>query len=38
MFEIGPSEGDVGKFDVSAKFMGVNMEKVSVVFQVSSAC
>nr|XP_039271363.1 ras GTPase-activating-like protein IQGAP1 isoform X2 [Styela clava] len=33
MFEIGPSEGDLGKFDVSAKFMGVNMEKVSVVFQ-----
>ena len=25
---------DVGRFDVSAKFMGVSMEKVELVFQV----
>ena len=26
---------DVGVFDVSAKFLGVSMEKVELVFQVS---
>jgi len=34
MFEIGQAEDDVGKFEVSAKFLGVNMEKVTIVLQV----
>lgn len=34
MFEI-KSGDDVGSFAVSAKFMGVAMEKVELVFQVS---
>nr|CAB3256707.1 IQ motif containing GTPase activating protein homolog [Phallusia mammillata] len=33
MFEIAQTEEDVGRFDVSAKFLGVNMEKVNLVFQ-----
>ena len=35
MFEI-KSADEVGVFEVSAKFMGVAMEKVELVFQVSS--
>jgi hypothetical protein len=35
MFEI-KSGDDVGSFAVSAKFMGVAMEKVELVFQVSN--
>ena len=33
MFEIAPSE-EVGDFEVKAKFMGVEMEKVQLHFQV----
>uniref|UniRef100_H2Z716 Ras GTPase-activating-like protein IQGAP1 n=1 Tax=Ciona savignyi TaxID=51511 RepID=H2Z716_CIOSA len=33
MFEIGQTEDDVGRFEVSAKLLGVNMEKVTLVFQ-----
>nr|XP_018671818.1 IQ motif containing GTPase activating protein homologue isoform X1 [Ciona intestinalis] len=33
MFEIGQTEEDVGKFEVSAKLLGVSMEKVTLVFQ-----
>lgn len=33
-FEITATE--VGVFDVSAKFMGVSMEKVELIFQVGS--
>jgi hypothetical protein len=34
LFEISATE-NVGMFHVNAKFMGVNMEKVELVFQVS---
>lgn len=34
LFEISATE-QAGIFDLSAKFMGVNMEKVELVFQVS---
>ena len=34
LFEIAATE-TAGVFDVSAKFMGVNMEKVEMVFQVT---
>ena len=38
MFEIAQQDDDVGKFDISAKFYGVNVvEKVEVVFQVTTA-
>ena len=33
MFDISPSE-EVGDFEVKAKFMGVEMEKVQLHFQV----
>lgn len=33
MFDISPTE-DVGDFEVKAKFMGVEMEKVQLHFQV----
>ncbi|XP_076802630.1 ras GTPase-activating-like protein IQGAP1 isoform X2 [Clavelina lepadiformis] len=33
MFEIVQNEDDVGRFQVSAKLLGVNMEKVNLVFQ-----
>ena len=33
-FEIAATD-NVGVFDVNAKFMGVSMEKVELVFQVS---
>lgn len=36
MFDI-KSADEVGVFEVSAKFMGVAMEKVELVFQVSGA-
>ncbi len=36
MFEIAATE-TVGVFDVSAKFMGVAMEKVELIFQVRIA-
>ena len=36
MFDI-KSADEVGIFEVSAKFMGVAMEKVELVFQVSGA-
>lgn len=35
MFDISPTE-EVGDFDVKAKFMGVEMEKVQLHFQVNS--
>ena len=34
MFDISPSE-EVGDFEVKAKFMGVEMEKVQLHFQVN---
>lgn len=34
MFDISPTE-EVGDFDVKAKFMGVEMEKVQLHFQVN---
>ena len=34
MFEISQADDDVGKFDVNAKVLGVNMDKVTIVFQV----
>lgn len=37
MFDISPTE-EVGDFDVKAKFMGVEMEKVQLHFQVNSWC
>ena len=36
LFEISATE-QPGVFDVNAKFMGVNMEKVELVFQVCGA-
>ncbi len=35
MFDICPSE-EVGDFEIKAKFLGVEMEKVQLHFQVSS--
>ena len=35
LFEIAQSDEDHGKFFVAAKFFGVSMEKVTLVFQVS---
>ena len=35
MFEISQADDDVGKFAVNAKVLGVNMDKVEIVFQVS---
>ena len=37
MFDISPSE-EVGDFEVKAKFMGVEMEKVQLHFQVKHFC
>lgn len=34
MFEITPGE-EVGDFDIKAKFLGVEMEKVQLHFQVT---
>lgn len=34
MFDISPTE-EVGDFEVKAKFMGVEMEKVQLHFQVN---
>lgn len=34
MFDISPG-GEVGDFEVKAKFMGVEMEKVQLHFQVN---
>lgn len=34
MFEITPGE-EVGDFDIKAKFLGVEMEKVQLHFQVN---
>lgn len=34
MFDISPTE-EVGDFEVKAKFMGVDMEKVQLHFQVN---
>lgn len=33
MFEISQTDDDVGRFDVNAKVLGVNMDKVTIVFQ-----
>jgi hypothetical protein len=33
LFEISQCEEDGGKFIIAAKFFGVNMEKVTLVFQ-----
>lgn len=37
MFDISPTE-EVGDFEVKAKFMGVEMEKVQLHFQVNISC
>lgn len=37
LFEISSTE-TTGVFDVNAKFMGVSMDKVELVFQVSCIC
>lgn len=37
MFEITPGQ-EVGDFDIKAKFLGVEMEKVQLHFQVNLSC
>ena len=37
LFEIAATD-NVGVFDVNAKFMGVSMDKVELVFQVNAIC
>ena len=34
MFELSQCDDDVGKFDINAKVLGVNVDKVTLVFQV----